>query len=592
MEVVSIPFGMDNTINFKVTVKERKTQNMEKKEAVEFVTLVHECTKYCELAIYLFRKQNINKSMEKMTLFLSGMESLLYKVEKSKELDFVYGDYSSIEEWLATFQDIMIRIERKNYILAADLMELKILPILYQIQEYLITTYDIERAREEILCAYENSLQVLNEKNTDLVELLKKSRNANEEIACKYHLESTSMATQTLAVQTLDEYIYLHSNKNPWTEAMILVEDWIKSESSTYLIYGLGLGYHLITFSAWEPDAEIKVYESDINIFRILCENNGKYIFGLKNVEFHYDPDFTKLWDQINCADINTTLKIYYPSMCCIEDKINKNRLESYFIQYNSGINQNRILKRNFLYNKGHYDFVIDVLEEKFKHKELYIVAGGPSLDKNFILLKKIKEDSNKIIVATDTVFCKLMNSGIRPDYIIVSDAKEKVSIEVSSYMDQSVPVLFLSTANKNYAKEYQGAKYIILQAGYQSAEDKSKLIGSRLYNTGGSVSTVALDIGIQFQCSKIIFLGLDLAYTDLLSHAIDTRQRKVIDTAGIIETIGIDGKMIKTTAIFDMYRKWMEDRIKNVDDIQFIDATEGGALIKGFSLIKLKELI
>jgi hypothetical protein len=41
-----------------------------------------------------------------------------------------------------------------------------------------------------------------------------------------------------------------------------------------------------------------------------------------------------------------------------------------------------------------------------------------------------------------------------------------------------------------------------------------------------------------------------------------------------------------------DIYRKWIEKRIKGIDNIEFIDATEGGALIEGMRVCKLVDVI
>ena len=40
------------------------------------------------------------------------------------------------------------------------------------------------------------------------------------------------------------------------------------------------------------------------------------------------------------------------------------------------------------------------------------------------------------------------------------------------------------------------------------------------------------------------------------------------------------------------MYRKWIENRIENVTEIEFIDATEGGAKVKGMQIKKLSECL
>jgi hypothetical protein len=142
--------------------------------------------------------------------------------------------------------------------------------------------------------------------------------------------------------------------------------------------------------------------------------------------------------------------------------------------------------------------------------------------------------------------------------------------------------MLFLSTAYREFAEKYNGDKYIIMQKGYDKAEEFAKDNGYNLYETGGSVSTTALEIGIRLGCRSIIFLGLDLAYTDDYVHASGTSRRELDDSSNLIEAIDIYGNTIKTTKVLNIYRRWIEERIKDIRDIEIIDATEGGVRIKG----------
>ncbi len=112
------------------------------------------------------------------------------------------------------------------------------------------------------------------------------------------------------------------------------------------------------------------------------------------------------------------------------------------------------------------------------------------------------------------------------------------------------------------------------------------------LFNTGGSVSTTALDIGIKFGCKRIIFIGLDLAYTNNQGHALDTPTAEMMDTTELRKVLDINGRLVGTGKSLDIYRKWIEKRIKGIDNIEFIDATEGGALIEGMRVCKLVDVI
>ena len=98
-----------------------------------------------------------------------------------------------------------------------------------------------------------------------------------------------------------------------------------------------------------------------------------------------------------------------------------------------------------------------------------------------------------------------------------------------------SVPMLYLSTAYKGYAMNYQGKKYLICQNGYKKAEELAKQKGWHLYETGGSVTTTAFDVCIRLGCKSIAFIGLDLAYTGNLAHAEGAAKRAAAGAEKII---------------------------------------------------------
>ena len=229
-------------------------------------------------------------------------------------------------------------------------------------------------------------------------------------------------------------------------------------------------------------------------------------------------------------------------------------------------------------------------MENQFAGKDLYIIAAGPSLDINFKELKKVGADG--IILATGTVLKKLVNHGIRPDYVIITDANAAVYPQIEGIGNIGVPLLYLSTVYHKVVKDYVGDKYFICQKDYNLSEAFACQNGYRLFNTGGSVSTTALDIGIQFGCKRIIFVGLDLAFTNNLDHATGTPVRRWVDTSDRRQVEDIDGGLVSTGKNLDIYRKWIEKRILDEKDISFIDATEGGAKIKGTIIKKLAEVL
>jgi len=362
-------------------------------------------------------------------------------------------------------------------------------------------------------------------------------------------------------------------------------------EKSEYIIYGYGLGYHVKELSNLDRNIKIEIYESDINIIQLACVYTElTSISNNPNINLIYDPDFSKIFNRIKSLGSDTEFVIHYPSLRNIKNPSIRKSMENYFIQYSSMNNQRRLLNGNFNENILNYDSMMNELRETFSGRDLYIVASGPSLDKNFMQLREIRK--NAIILATGTVLKKLINAGITPDYFIVTDANSRVYEQISGFENIQVPMLLLSTAFKDFAKKYQGKKYMICQKDYSKAEKYASLKGDMLFETGGSVSTTALDNGISFGCRRIIFVGLDLAYTDNFVHANDTSQRDLICTEGLWQVEDIYGNMVYTNRTLDIYRGWIEKRIRGVENVEFIDATEGGAKIQGMKIMKLSECI
>ena len=58
------------------------------------------------------------------------------------------------------------------------------------------------------------------------------------------------------------------------------------------------------------------------------------------------------------------------------------------------------------------------------------------------------------------------------------------------------------------------------MQEGFKHSEVMAEEKNLMLYETGGSVSTFALDFLIRFNCKRIVCMGLDLGFVDERRHA------------------------------------------------------------------------
>lgn len=542
---------------------------------------------YINKIIHNFRKQNFDYALRMVTTVINHLNTLV-------ELLITNADYFNSDNIVVDTNNIMNMLSSLNsaqanndYILLADLYELSLQPLLLKIQNIItqnegFITDDAEYLENINALAKKDKTIKMNYKSVS--ELLNKLDNG-------YTVEYTSCGLMTLALETNGKRFYFHSNNDVLAEAYTLANYWYSDEKKNYIIYGLGFGYHIKELFSIDKSINIEVYESDINIIQLACAfSDIGNIFSKTNIKLVYDPDFIKLSERFSNITDRDEILIHYPSLKNIKEISVKNKLENYFLEYSSLKNQLHLLNGNFLSNIECYNNFVDVLYDKFFGKDLFVIAAGPSLDNNFHELKNLNKDS--IILATGTVFKKLINAGIKPDYIIVTDANERVYTQISGMENEGIPMLLLSTAYKGFAINYRAEKYIILQHGYNKSEEYAVKHGVRLYRTGGSVSTTALDLGISLGCKRIIFLGLDLAYTNNFVHALGTSRRDLTSTEDLRMIEDINGNTIYTSRSLDIFRQWIEKRIKDVKGIEFIDATEGGAKIKGMRVAKFEDVI
>ncbi|MGB8454206.1 MAG: 6-hydroxymethylpterin diphosphokinase MptE-like protein [Anaerocolumna sp.] len=537
--------------------------------------------------IYYFRIQNFDYALR-----LSGL--VLQQLDHYTELLNECNEYFNEEEEVITphsflyiTQELFKALEMNDYILLSDYYELLLMPLLLKLQEIII--------KKERYCfnqeLYNQNINYLESKDKSLTDKVRQLPSISDSCQGHYELEFTTSGLMTLAINEDNKKYYFHSNNRPDHEAMLLAHSWYEEDKRTYIVYGLGLGYHIYELYAMDNNVVIEVYESDLKIIQLACTLPVmKSILSADNIKLCYDPNFVLLKYKLMNIEKNSEFVIHYPSLRNIKNYTEKEKLESYFIQYSSVKNQLHLLNGNFYSNIENYDTSADQLRNIFREKDLYIVAAGPSLDKNYMQLKEVS--AKGIILSTGTVLRKLVKAGITPDYVIVTDANQRVYGQIAGLEDLGIPMLFLSTAYKGFAQNYQGSKYIILQKDYPNAEKFAHQNGMELFCTGGSVSTTALDLGIRLGCKKIIFLGLDLAFTDNYVHATATSKRDLAGTEGLKLIEDNKGNMIYTSRSLDIYRSWIENRIKGEKGIEFINATEGGAKIMGMRAARLSEVV
>lgn len=534
--------------------------------------LNQQCLLWIPQIVNNFRKQSFFTGSCIMRNLISALDVLTEKLEILHETDFI-----------SILQAILQAQENRDYILLSDILECDLLPCLQNIQ--------IKMQGEETQKApdyWEKNMTELQEHaENEYQELYKTLSSASVSSSDRYKQMFAINGQPTVKVKCQNKEILIHSSVNPEYQSQVWAEDVLKEIGREYVIYGMGLGYHIQALLKADDVCKVIVLENSIELlteaFRDLDWVN--YI-KQKRVRIFYNSNAIKLMEKFSAWISGREFCIYYPSLCITEEESVRERLEDFFVSVNSMREQAHLLEENF-YKINRMELPeCSILKSCFKKRTIAIVGGGPSLDEQIDDMKKYREQMK--IWSVGTAARKLINEGIIPDLIVIEDAQENMYKQVCNLPTEHIPLLLLSTASAQILDYYKGQSYVAYQKGYDLAEKRAQELGVQTYQTGGSVTTLALDVALRFGADKIILIGVDLAYTDNRSHA-SGMGYEIKEGKEYRMVTSTDGRQIKTSRNLDIYRKWIEHRIVE-ENIPILN-TGRGAQIAGTQTVVIQEL-
>ena len=378
---------------------------------------------------------------------------------------------------------------------------------------------------------------------------------------------------------------------------------------SKHIMYGLGNGMCARKFlSCTDLGNMLIVFEPSDSIFHTVIENfditdilkNDRFRLVVSNVGS--EAAFFKLLSQnIKYTDVTTAgvgLHLNYSDL--FPEKISEFYKEldkafdfaqlgnSFMEQRGKLINQN--IKDNlkyFMTSKRVTD-----LENAMPDVPAIIVSAGPSLNKNIAELAPAK--GKALIIAVDSAIRTVKKQGVDPDLIVAVDPRKDERF-LGEDKCEGIPFATNVRTNAGIVREHKGLKFFDNTGDYfiQKYIDEKDLEFPEI-ETGGSVATTAFSLAHYMGCNPIILIGQDLAYTGDKTHAAESVDavRTVEELDGNLIDIDVFGNPVKTSADMLRYKEWFERTIADNPDIKLYDATEGGAFIKGSTVMTLKEVI
>ena len=410
------------------------------------------------------------------------------------------------------------------------------------------------------------------------------------------NFEKCTNGQLTARIEKDGKRYYVHSKYEPIKQAEKFVSDTEYDGDSFIIIFGFGLGYHIrellknihknnfiIIFEPCEKLFNKALREGIIND---ILENERVFVFASNDID-EFKSVLSSSCENENAYRIKTAIMPGYDKVFndeykgfleAVRDTLKVNEINCATISSNSYLWSENIIK-NIDYILESYD--LNKFKNLFKGKPVIMVSAGPSLDKNVELLKKVK--GKAFIICVFVAAKVLLRHGIKPDLLIITDSRQKGFDDELS----DVPIAFVPVTSKQLLSKHKGKKIAITNKMERFTESLFKKYGKQTeyIATGGSVACTAIDFAYFTGADPIVMIGQDLAFTDDKFHAEGTGHvSKNIEDTGRKKVLipSFDGKTVYTEPAMYTYILWFEEYIREHKDVKIINATEGGAFIKG----------
>ena len=243
------------------------------------------------------------------------------------------------------------------------------------------------------------------------------------------------------------------------------------------------------------------------------------------------------------------------------------------------------------------HNLLLGNLKGVFKDVPAILVAGGPSLNKNIDLIAEAK--GKALIIAVDAALPTLLAHNITPDIVGAIDAKELACEKISGLASYAKDFFLICTpAVHSKTPKTFPAKQIIW--GFTRTDIDQHL--AKLLNVNsviepvGTVAHMNLMFARTLGCSPLIMVGQDLALLPTKGGA--THAKGAIlnsnftpDHKNCFWVDGTTGGKVPATRGYLFLRQHLEHLI-NEHPGHYINATEGGANIKGTEVLPLKKVL
>ncbi|ACA60276.1 motility associated factor glycosyltransferase family protein [Candidatus Desulforudis audaxviator] len=326
----------------------------------------------------------------------------------------------------------------------------------------------------------------------------------------------------------------LASRYDPRREAQAwaagIVND-VPSAGRAYLVFGLGLGYHLEALLQKDPGAHFMVFEIEPGWWRRLLElRDVRHLIKHKRVFIQPAFDFSAgspVFDWLLQGTFAGEVKV-------AEIPAYRDLFPEAHHQWRQGVLDSLHHLRVGLATREHWKDVwlqnsianlfaifanpgVSDLLDSLTATPAVMVAAGPSLNEHLETLRGLV--GRVPIIAAGTGVVPLVQAGIHPDYMVSIDPGEANYAALKDYLDlPDTTLVFFSSLHPRVAAEFRGPKVSAFADQEHLPQWLGELAGwnhKGVLPDAASVAIPTFKFILDLGCPEIILLGQDLSFLD-----------------------------------------------------------------------------
>ncbi len=406
---------------------------------------------------------------------------------------------------------------------------------------------------------------------------------------------------------------------DPQVEARAWFASLELSSTQILHVFGVGLGYYYQAVRAWlkkSSKRRLIFLEDDPAVIYFLFHTElGADILKDEQVELRYfravqlDPAFwgTLTWDCLLKPFQISALRSYEQHRGAIYANLKahlayeqhaRNELVDEYLDHGIAYYLNFYSNLLQLHQSHHGN----ALFEQFKGVPAIICGAGPSLAKVLPQLHQLR--GKALIIAGGSAINALNASGLDPHLAAGIDPNSAQYQRLSTASSFETPYFYRGRMHHQAFRLIHGPRlYVNGGGGYDTPEWFEQQLGipGDIIDEGHNVVNFCTSLACELGCNPLIFVGLDLAYTDMQAYAPGVvsdaemdeekiRQNPGVDSEAVVR-LDIHGKPVVTLWKWIMESEWTGTFAAEHPHIQLINATDGGLGCPGIPNIPLQEV-